>query len=79
MNYEGPPLIAVQAARLLADAEGVELTSATRAEQLDGSVESVRMSLVVEGTTAAVTSAVDQIRDGLPSEASLTIDPVAGA
>ena len=74
VTYEGPPSLAVPVATLLADAQGVDLTAAEKPEHLDGSVESVLLALTVEGATEAVTAAVSHISDGLPAEATITID-----
>ena len=73
VTYQGPPSFAVRAATLLADAEGVELTSANQPEVLEGS-EQVLLALVLEGTPEAVTIAVDSVRGALPPDATVTID-----
>jgi len=72
VKYEGPSSLAVGVATLLADAEGIDLTSAKQ-EQPEGSLGTVLMALIVEGTTEDVIAAVGQIGDGLPAEASITV------
>ena len=74
VKYEGPSSLAVSVATLLADAEGIDLTSAEKLEHTDGSVEAVVLKLTVEGTAEAVTAAVGSIRGGLPGEASITVE-----
>lgn len=74
VTYEGPPSLAVRVATLLADAAGVELTSAERQQNPVGPGDTVLMALRLEGTTDDVTAAVAQVGDGLPPEASITID-----
>ena len=73
VKYQGPSSLAVRVATLLADAEGVELTSADKPHQPDSSVETVLLSLTVEGTTDDVMAAVGFIGDGLPAEASIIV------
>ncbi len=74
VTYEGPPSLAVRVATLLADAAGIELTSAERQEHRGRSGQIVLMSLGLDGTTDDVTAAVALVADGLPPEASLTIE-----
>ena len=69
VTYRGPSTFAVRAAALLADAAGVELTSAHRTD--DPSDESVALELTVEGADAAVAAAIDAVRAELPAGASL--------
>lgn len=73
VTYQGPPSFAVRAATLLADSEGVELTSANQPEVVEGS-ELVLLALVLDGTPEAVTAAVESVRAGLPPEATVTMD-----
>ncbi len=74
VTYQGPPELAVRAATLLADAEGVELTSANQPVVLEGADQTVLLALVLDGTVEAVTAAVDSVRAALPSDATVTID-----
>ena len=74
VKYEGPSSLAVRVATLLADAPGVDLTSAERPEYPDGSVEMVRLAVTLEGTTDAVMAAVGSIRAALPADASVTVE-----
>ena len=69
VTYRGPSTFAVRAAALLADAPGVELTSATRTD--DPSDDSVALALTIEGTDEAVAAAVDAVRAELPAGATL--------
>ena len=69
VTYRGPSTFAVRAAALLADAAGVELTSATRTD--DPSDDSVALELTIEGSDEAVAAAVDDVRAELPAGASL--------
>jgi hypothetical protein len=73
IKYEGPPSLAVQTATLLADAEGVELTSSEPPERRDGQADTVVLALTVEGTSDAVLDAVSFLRTKLPSGARLEI------
>ena len=74
VQYEGPSSLAVRVATLLADAEGVDLTSAEKPEHRDESMAMVRLAVTVEGTTEAVMAAVGSIQAGLPADASLTVE-----
>ena len=78
--YEGPSGLAVRAATLLADTEGVELTSAGKPQRPDGRGgpgDPVRLTMTLEGTTDAVAAALLAIGDGLPTGARMTIDSQA--
>ncbi len=75
--YEGPSSLAVAVATRLADAEGIDLTSAEKQEHREGSGETVRLALTVEGTTEAVMAAVGSIAGELPADARLTVDGAA--
>ena len=71
VTYRGPSTFAVQAAALIADAAGVELTSATRAHD-DGAPEDiVELVLTVEATPEAFAGALDAVRAELPPGASV--------
>lgn len=70
VTYRGPSTFAVRAAALLADSEGVELTSATRAEDA-GSPEDVALELTVAGTAEAVSAAIESVRRELPAGATV--------
>jgi hypothetical protein len=69
VTYRGPSTFAVRAAALLADAAGVELTSANRTD--DPSDGSVALELTIEGTDDAVTAAIAGVREELPAGATL--------
>ncbi len=72
VKYEGPSALAVQVATLLADAEGIDLKSAEKQEDPDGSVETV-LVLTLDGTTEAVTAAVGAVGTGLPADARISV------
>jgi hypothetical protein len=71
IDYRGPSAFAVSAARLLADADGVELTSSDPPKRLDD--ENVVLSVTVEGGTDEVLDAVASVRAALPEGAAITI------
>jgi hypothetical protein len=72
INYQGPRDHAVQAARTLADADGIELTASQPVEQKTGSADVV-LRLTVEGTTDEVLDAVALTRGRLPAGATIEI------
>jgi len=74
VTYKGPPAFAVHAATLLADSDGVELTSANQPEVLEGPDQTVLLALVLEGTEEALAAALDAVRVELPPEATLIVD-----
>jgi len=76
ITYEGPASLAMGAATSLADAEGVELTSANHPEPLDGQPDRVRLALTVEGDPDDVLAAVRAVGGALPAEAvaGLTVE-----
>lgn len=74
VRYEGPSSLAVRVATLLADAPGINLTSAEKQEHPDRSVEATVLALTVDGTTEDVLAAVRDIGDGLPAGASITVE-----
>ena len=78
MTYRGPSTIAVRTAALLADADGVELTSAARPDDPSAFHESVVLELTLMGTTEAVTAALDSVRGELPPGATLRAETGAG-
>jgi hypothetical protein len=71
IDYTGPSSFAVSAARLLADADGVELTSSQPPKRIDE--ENVELSVTVEGETDEVLDAVASVRAVLPDGAAITI------
>ena len=72
IKYQGPSVHAVQAARLLADADGIELTSSQPPERQADS-EDVVLRLTVLGTTDDVLDAVAMTRGQLPTGATIEI------
>ncbi|HVL07021.1 MAG TPA: hypothetical protein VM388_13610 [Acidimicrobiales bacterium] len=69
VTYRGPSTFAVRAAALLADATGVELTSANRTG--DPSDDAVALELTIEGADETVAAAIDSVRAELPAGATL--------
>ena len=78
VTYRGPSTIAVRAAAQLADAEGVELTSAARPDDPGSTDESVVLELTLMGTAEAVSAALDIVQGELPPGATLTMEAGAG-
>ena len=78
VRYEGPSSLAVQVATLLADADGIDLTSAEKQEPAGGSGDTVLLTLTVEATTGDVAAAVGSISGGLPDGARITVDRPTG-
>jgi hypothetical protein len=74
ITYEGPPLLAVQTASMLADAAGVELTASQPPQRLADRPDTVVLAIVVDGTTDAVMAAVRSAKDRLPAGATLVVD-----
>ena len=73
VTYQGPPEFAVRAATLIADSDGIELTSANQPQVLDRAGQKVLLALVLLGTSEAVTAALDAVRSELPPEATVTL------
>lgn len=71
VTYRGPSSFAVQAAALIADAAGIELTSATRADDPDATADDVTLVLTLEATDDAFAAGVDSVRAELPAGATL--------
>ena len=71
VTYRGPSTFAVRAAALLADAAGVELTSANRTDDPAAPEETVALELTIEGAEEALAAAVDSVREELPAGATL--------
>ena len=69
VTYRGPAEFAVRAAALLADAAGVELTSANRTD--DPTDEAVALELTIDGPDEALAAAIESVRAELPAGASL--------
>jgi hypothetical protein len=74
IKYEGPSSLAVRAATMLADADGVGLISSRMPERRDESADKVLLELTVEGTAEAVMAAVRIVGESLPSEATILIE-----
>jgi hypothetical protein len=74
ITYEGPSSLAVRAATMLADADGVELVSSQPPERRDKVADKVVLGITVEGTAKAVTAAVRLVGESLPPSATMTIE-----
>jgi hypothetical protein len=74
ITYEGPSSLAVRAATMLADADGVELVSSQPPERRDKAADKVVLAFAVEGTAKAVMAAVRIVGDSLPPTATMTIE-----
>jgi hypothetical protein len=72
INYVGPSTLAVWAARLIADADGIELTS-SKPPQRKGGGETVLLELTVQGSTDDVLDAVASTRGQLPPDVTVEI------
>jgi hypothetical protein len=73
IRFEGAAAAALTIATAIADADGVDLTSSEPPATLaDGRV---RLDLTVQGSSASITAAVDEIGSGLPAGSSLELDP----
>jgi hypothetical protein len=69
VRFEGPSMLALQVARELADADGIELIASESPAPLDeGKVE---LTVVVDATEEAVGDAVAKISETLPEGSSL--------
>ena len=69
--FEGPAAIAVRIATELADADGVELISSEPLSVVGS--DTVKLGVAVEGALESVNDAIAQIRDRMPSGASIEI------
>jgi hypothetical protein len=74
ITYEGPSSLAVRAATMLADADGVELVSSQPPERRDKAADKVVLAFTVEGTAKAVMAAVRIVGDSLPPTATMSIE-----
>jgi len=74
ITYSGPQALAVATATMLADFEGIDLTSSEPPARGNGPRGTVVLRLTVEGATEAVDAAVGHLRAGLPPEATLDVD-----
>jgi hypothetical protein len=74
VTYQGPASLAVRAATLLADADGIELTSAAPPEHPDGSDAVVRLAVTLEGSDGDVAAALESVRLALPADATVSLD-----
>ena len=71
VTYRGPSSFAVRAAALLADTDGLELTSANRTDDPAAPEETVALELTIRGTDEAVAAAIEAVREELPAGATL--------
>ncbi len=71
ITYAGPPSLAVATARMLADFEGIDLTSSAPPVRGDGPRGTVVLVLTVEGAPEAIDAAVGHLRAGLAPGATI--------
>ena len=71
VRFEGPSLLALQVARELADAKGVDLTSSQPPTALGAG--RARLDLTLDGEGDRLANAVDRVREDLPEDASLDV------
>jgi hypothetical protein len=69
VRFEGPSVLALQVARDLADADGIELIASESPAPLDEG--KVGLTVVVDATEEAVGDAVAKISETLPEGSSL--------
>lgn len=74
ITYEGPSSLAVRAATMLADADGIELTASQVPERRDKGTDNVLVAITVEATAEAVMAAVRLVGESLPPEVTITIE-----
>lgn len=74
ITYEGPASFAVRAATLLADSEGVELTSSQPPQHRGGEPDTVVLALIAEGSADAVLDAVRDLRGQLAPGARVEME-----
>lgn len=73
IRFEGAAADALTVATIVADADGVDLTSSEPPVPVgDGRV---RLDLDVQGPSRSVEAAVDRIRSDLPADSSIELDP----
>jgi hypothetical protein len=72
ISYEGPRSFAVRAATLLAEADGIELTSSEPPARRDD--DGVMLALTVEATAQDVEDALGAIAAQLPPGATMLLD-----
>ena len=74
ITYEGPSSLALRAATMLADADGIELTASQVPERRDTGTDKVLVAITVEATAEAVMAAVRLVGESLPPEVTITIE-----
>jgi len=74
ITYAGPSSVAVAMATMLADFEGIELTSSEPPVRGGGPRGTVVLILTVEGEADAVEAAVGHLRAGLPPGATIDVN-----
>lgn len=75
IRYEGPAALAIEVATRLADADGVELTASEPPERAEDGGDQVVLVVTVDGTSEAVTAALDALGDALPEGATIAVEP----
>lgn len=73
IRFEGAAADALTVATIVADAEGVDLTSSEPPVPVgDGRV---RLDLDVQGPSGSIEATVERIRSDLPTDSSIELDP----
>ena len=73
IRFEGASADALTVATLIADADGVDLTSSEPPSTIaDGRV---RLDMSVRGRAESITAAVDDLRRNIPVDSSIELDP----
>jgi hypothetical protein len=73
VKIKAPVAVALPTVTALADADGVDLVSSEPPSSIGDHL--VELDVTVEGRLAAVTDAIADIAAGLPSDATISIDP----
>jgi len=76
ITYTGPSSLAVATATMLADFEGIDLTSSAPPVRGGGPRGTVVLVLIVDGAPEAIDAAVGHLRAGLPPGATIQAEDV---
>ncbi len=77
IRYEGPTLLAVEAATLLAEASGIDLTGSEPPSRVAGSETRSVLVVTVTGTPEAVGDAARLMRERLPDDVVISVEEVS--
>ena len=73
IRFEGASAAALAVATAIADADGVDLTASEPPSALADS--RVRLEFSVQGSSASIEAAVDEIRRIIPRDSAIELDP----